>query len=450
MNRQPLMTLSSHGRPCRRARYHRAMVSRLITTLAVVYLAVLVLPACQPVPDYRNILTSVVSSISREPAIRVRIARGTSNVKITGPSQLYISPLKNSSSDKRWLFATPVTITHQADGFVIRSSQSPALVWKQSALKVEVEANDIIHVDQTGYAGWIALHATKHTGNDRSQFDVINHLPLESYLPGVLHKELYKNWSPATFRAQAIAARSYAIVQGAANRSKYFDVESTTASQAYAGAGAHNRARRAVRDTRGLVLTYRNRVLPAYYSSSCGGVGQDASVAFPYGQNIRPLRGYNHGAWCAKSTRFRWGPVTRSRLHLQQRLAAWGHTNRHAIANLKTIATITVSSRNAVSRPARFTVTDITGQSYGLPAESFRFACNYQAPSVQRLSDAARLKSSDVDVHLNGDMILITGRGYGHGVGLCQWGAQALARAGHQEYTILSFYYPGAGVTKAY
>lgn len=403
---------------------------------------------CQPRGDYAYISSSNLSKISREPLIRVRIIPNASQVRLEGPSRLSIGPHNPSAPlTDQWTFATPVTISRSPDAFVVQPVQGKAMTWRAPTLSVQPPANALLRVQGVDYHGKVVLHAGVPS---TSSFDVINHLPLEDYLSGVLQKELFPTWSPVTFRAQAIAARSYAIVQGAANQKRHFDVEATTASQAYSGAQAHSRARKAVRDTRGVVLSYRGQVLPAYYSSCCGGLGQDATVAFPYGENIPPLRGHNQDGWCAISPNFRWGPVTRSRDQLAQQLVAWGREKRNPLAKLNGIAGIAVTARNPAGRPARFAITDLSGQVFEVAPESFRFASNFAAAGAPELPKTAVVKSSDLSIHVQGDRVVFAGRGYGHGVGMCQWGAEGMARSGHHPNAILSFYYPGAGIGRAY
>ena len=110
----------------------------------------------------------------------------------------------------------------------------------------------------------------------RTEFDVICHLPMESYLPGVVEKELYPSWLPATFEAQAIAARSFAVCERAFwIRRRHYDLVAGQASQAWTGGDASARAVSAVRSTVGQLLVWRGQVVPAYYSASCGGAPRE-------------------------------------------------------------------------------------------------------------------------------------------------------------------------------
>ncbi len=103
---------------------------------------------------------------------------------------------------------------------------------------------------------------------------LINDVPLESYLKGVVPAEMPSKWNEEALKAQAIAARSYAVATTNAGKhaSKGFDLVATTADQAYGGASAEKeRTTKAVEDTRGIVLVQSNKVIPTYYHASSGG-----------------------------------------------------------------------------------------------------------------------------------------------------------------------------------
>ncbi len=288
-------------------------------------------------------------------------------------------------------------------------------------------------------------------------FDVINHIGLESYLPGVLEGELYKHWHAEAFAAQAVAARSYAIYiaqQRRRQRGKDFDLEATTASQMYHGANAHSKALDAVRRTRGLILTYNELLVPTFYSSCSGGTSQDAWAVFPNAPKIPPLQGRDHGHWGASSQRFHWGPVFRDTPTLRKRFVAWGKSRGHAIAKLGSITDVAVSRRNSVGRPIAFTIRDARGQQFELNAEAFRLACNQNAEGLPRVKSETRLYSAYVTPRMvgptQGGVQFEDGRGHGHGVGLDQYGTQEMASKGYNAASILAFYYPDSVLRRAY
>ena len=447
------MTHEPHqlDRQSHRRRYTWNTTAKIMVIGVLAYGTVYGLPACTPKSNYGYVSTSLFSNIQKEPAIRVRIAKNKTRVQLSGPSRVRIKLARVTPSDNAdWTPPTPVTITRQPGGFLIQPADGSAFTWAKPIMTIEPTSRTNIRIDGVPYPHRLILHADSDKNGSTDRFDIVNHLPMEDYLPGVLQKELYKSWSSAAFRAQAIAARSYAISHSAQNRRRHFDLESTTTSQAYAGATAHRRARKAVQQTQGIVLTYQNYILPAYYSSCCGGVGQSAADAFPTAQDIPPLRGRNHGGWCAASHYFRWGPIKRNRTELSQRLATWGQSRQRPIASLKGLVDLSIAKRNPDGRPIRFTASDTSGQKFALTPESFRLACNYESPNLPPLTKDSTLKSSHVNVQINDQEVLFTGQGHGHGVGMCQWGAQGMARRGYDEAKILGFYYPSAILKRAY
>jgi len=444
-----------------RRKQHRRWLILIAITGILVGLVLVVLIGCQPkVVEHEAPPSSVklpvlpptavpAIRLDQEPVMRVRIRVGVSQLALSGGRQLTVGPMQQPNGSARpYNFAAPLRITRHGDGFAITSSDGKTVSWALSALMIHSPDGQPVQVDGVPYPQQVALHLSK---NHQSSFDAVNHVLLEQYLPGVLQKELYRTWHPATFRAQCIAARSYAICQHVRWQSRHYDLESTTASQAYAGAAAGPKAVQAVALTRGIVLTYQNQVVPGYYSSCCGAVGQDATVAFPNGENMTPLRGRQRAAWCRASSKFQWGPITRRGDTLSRRIRAWGWERKHPVGQLQAVARIDITSTNAAGRPAAFTITDRTGSKYALGPEEFRFACNFDARGVGKLGSKQILPSSFVTPSVSGNVVRFqNGRGYGHGVGMCQWGAQGMASAGIDSYQIVAYYYPQSQLRRLY
>lgn len=381
------------------------------------------------------------AAYQQEPTVRIRVAADRTSVQISGHA-LTIGP----GSGRTYPLVSPVTVTRNTAGFIIAGGDGRAMRWAVPTLTVQSGSTGGLILDNTIYPGVLVLSG----GRTPDRIDVINHAGLETYLAGVLEHELYRQWHPTTFRAQAIAARSYALVQMHRNRDRAFDMESTVASQVYGGASAFDKATEAVEATRGLVLTWSGKIVPGYYSSASGGTGQDAAAAFPGGPDIPPLRGREHGGWSRESRYFRWGPINADAAQLARRVAGWGAANRHPVAGLRSIRNIQIVERNSVGRPTVFRIDD-AGRSYRLGCEQFRFACNFNAPGLPEVRPDAILRSSHVNVRVVGQTVQFwDGRGFGHGVGLDQHGAQAMAKQGYDERSILAFYYPGATIARVY
>ncbi len=404
----------------------------------------------------RSIVLPTIASVNREPMVRVRIAKGKSRVDVSSGTGLLVGPeaMQVNTSDRRYPSAVAVTLDRGS--FLITDTNRRTIRWALPALRISpVSADRPLTYNGKAYPGTIVLAQVRDkNGKPTGRIDVVNHVGMESYLPGVVERELYGSWEPTTFRAAVIAARSYAVFEQSLNAHRHYDLESTTASQAYVGRAKNPKATAAVAQTRGMLLEYNSRVVPAFYSSTCGGTGQDATAAFTWLTglpDIEPLRGREHGAYCRASPKFRWGPITRNKSSLERRIRSWGDRQGHPIKALRGIRDIQIVRQNSVGRPAAFAITDNAGLRYTLGCEQFRQACNSTAPRLGAPAKGQSLNSSHVEVRVGTSSVTFqNGRGYGHGVGLCQFGAQALAKAGHNEYAILAFYYPGSRVVRAY
>lgn len=422
-------------------------------------LALPILAACDPARESSTEKPSVAPSPTQlqavkragEPIVRVRIGREANKIVVTGPSQLQLS---SADDDGTLLIASPLEITRRGGNWVGKF-QSQELALAEDLVIQSVGPSPLQINGKDSYPGYLRLVPVPPAANAASEpagtFDVVNHVRLETYLPGVLDRELYDHWDPAAYLAQAIAARSYAIDRIITHGpGRHYDMENTQASQAYSGRTAHILSLRAVADTVGLVLAYNDRIVTAYYSSTCGSANQSAADAFGVPDTMPPLNPQAACRWCSASQHYSWKTITHNRLDLSKRIAAWGKQNQMTIGRIGTVTDVRVAQANALGRPILFHFTDQTGQTYALSGESFRNACNYGNEKLP-LAAGQHLKSSAVSVRVEGDRVHFeNGRGFGHCVGLCQFGAQGQARAGKNPYEILAQYYPGATVERAY
>ena len=393
-------------------------------------------------------------TVHSEPQLRIRIGRDLKTTTLTSTTAITVGPgVRDIGKARPYTFQSPLRISHDGQGFVLTEPNGRSVRWRLSTLEVRSAAGNIT-IDQNPYPGRIELVALTNKANQLTGlFDTVNRVGMESYLPGVLSKELYPNWDLKAYRAQAIAARSYAIweMNLPIRKNSHFDLEASQASQAYIGAKASDKARTAVADTAGQLLVFEGRVLPAFYSSCTGGVGQDAIAAWPNKvDDLAPLRGRVHGGWGQASTKFRWGPITRDRATLSRRIAAWGKVNLHPVASMGQLASVQTTKTNKVGRPTKLRVTDTAGRSFEMDCEDLRMATNFPAGSLPKIEGANLAFSSHAVYSITGQTVTIIGQGFGHGVGLCQFGAQHMASTGSRHDKILGFYYPGARIKKAY
>jgi len=264
----------------------------------------------------------------------------------------------------------------------------------------------------------------------------------------VLPRELYPNWHENTYRALAIAARTYALYEKYTRPPREWDVYADQRSQMYGGIASETpKSVSAVEATRGIVVVYGKpgdeHIFKTYYSSCCGGVTQNVSDAFPDMPQIAPLEGRRVGPLCSASAKFVWGPVVVAKGDLTSRLRHWGAGRNPNIASMGMVQSVVVQNRNQVGRPTQYLVRDVNGRAYTFNCEDFRAAVN---------SDGILLYSSNIDTVVNeSDRVrFVGGHGFGHGVGMCQYCAEARARSGISDEDIVHYAYPGARLARAY
>jgi stage II sporulation protein D (peptidoglycan lytic transglycosylase) len=394
---------------------------------------------------------------SYEPDIKVRLERNLTRADLGGTGYIRVSA---TNSTPPLLLKLPLTIRLAEDAVVLESVDGTIRRFPSdpSSRKVCVlTPSDSSAVSLGEFHSHWPLEVFVLTRKGKRSMDIVERLPLESYLPGVLSKELYPSWSAVTFRAQAIAARSYALheMQRREHNGSHFHVERTTQDQAYVGKTDQKIAHRAVEDTRGVVLTYNNHFLRAYYSSTCGGRAGSARHTWPttvgYGFNLdAPLQAVKRRCPDEASPRYRW---TRDRNAQQYtiRLASYAKTQGLRLKQIKSLANIEPSRWNVAGRPASYSITDEQGRVYSLTAEQLRLASNFnQNDSLPTITQKTRVLSGDLEITLDGSSIHFAGRGFGHGVGMCQFGAQGLSLEGYTPTQILQHYYPGAAIERAY
>lgn len=280
---------------------------------------------------------------------------------------------------------------------------------------------------------------------DDGGVDVINVVDIESYLKGVLRGELPGSFHREAFRAQAIAARTYALYhRETAGRRRTWDVVATQGSQVYLGTDGERRgskASEAVDSTRGEVLTWdhdgRQELVCTFYCAVCGGRTRDVRhVSFLNG--IPPLSGNVVCPYCrqAPKDQYRWGPVTISKARIAEALKS-RYDRFRAIGD---VSGVEVAEADDHGRPIVLRITDDAGRSARIRSENFRLAID---------STGMKIKSDDFElVDRPGEIELKNGRGWGHGAGLCQWGSEGMARAGKRAEEILATYYPHSQLRK--
>ena len=278
---------------------------------------------------------------------------------------------------------------------------------------------------------------------------VVNRLPMDDYLRGVVPLEIGNRTSAemAAVQAQAVAARTYAYKHLSDTRS--FDMYATVQDQVYGGIDAEvPLSDTAITATRDVVVLYNGQPITTPYHSTCGGSTAGVSEVWydqPDEPYLRPVSDRIPGTnnyYCDPSPRFSWTQsydAASLRAVMERYLASYTNAPK---ANLGRITDVREQGRTASGRVAALTVRTESG-SYTLRGNDIRFVLRDPKGTILNstlFSLTATTNGGEVsDLTLNG-------RGYGHGIGMCQWGAIGRARAGQDYRTILETYYPGTTI----
>lgn len=267
------------------------------------------------------------------------------------------------------------------------------------------------------YRGVVSIYA------DGDRLLAVNRIDLEDYLIGLINHEVSSAWSLEAVKAQAVVARTYALFQAGSSRDPRYDLESTVDDQVYGGSQTEDyRSAKAVRETAGEVMVDADGdVVQAFYSSNCGGITE-----LP--QNVwgvsTPIKKSVKDPWCASAPNSTW-TLAVDAADFGTKLRAAGHTGGK-------VSAVTVKRKTVADRALTVTV-DAAGGASQMSGNELRRVLGYD-----------KLKSARFTVERGADgNFTFKGRGNGHGVGLCQWGAKGMADAGYSYRQILGQYYPG-------
>ncbi len=257
---------------------------------------------------------------------------------------------------------------------------------------------------------------------------VVNEVDLEDYIKGVIAWEASPNWPLESLEAQAIAARTYALFQAIRNQDKKFDVSKDVLSQVYKGKNVeHSRTNQAVEQTRGLVLTSNGKLFPAYYHSTCGGKTTNVEDAWRNAQPNPALVGVTCD-FCKGSSNYKWKK--------EFSLKAIDQALRKRGLKPPPITHISIMETDPSGRAGNLLFEYGIGK-VKVPAEDFRM-----------LVGPDKIKSTLIrSIEPVGHGFVFQGKGWGHGVGMCQYGMKYLGEIGYSTKQILGFYYTGAVVT---
>jgi stage II sporulation protein D len=347
-----------------------------------------------------------VSAAAVQAAIELRVAvEQQADAIIIGSSTPATVRNANGNSIGQLPDRRPATI--QANGNGLR-----LVNWQEQAFWVEPSNGGFIFIGDSWYRGKVLLVPVE------GKVTAVNWVDLEAYLYSVLGGEMHANWPQEALKAQAVAARSFALYRRERSGNKVYDVGADTGYQVYKGLTTESAATQAaVQATHGQVLTYGNRVIEAVFHASSGGYTENVEDiwqrAVPY---LRSVPDFDQSAPV-----FRWSE-TFSADQFQKRVVGIGRLQQ-AIPERSTPRGRIVSMRLEGTEGTRV----LTGIE---------------------LRRALNLRSTLFTIRVNGDRIQVDGRGFGHGIGMSQWGAFSMAQQGYGYDQILAHYYQGTALSQ--
>lgn len=234
---------------------------------------------------------------------------------------------------------------------------------------------------------------------ENGKFDVITIVSLNDYLAGVVSKEMPLSWPKEALKAQAVVARSYVLSRMQQRMNKAFHVESDQMDQVFSLTES-KKAYEAVLETQNVFLLDQNqKVLRAFYHSDCGGQTVPASLVWPGAIDT----GTAKDSWCSLREKNRW----------QMALSK---------ADLENGGPLLI-------KKYKNKIVELAGLSIQKIRETFGFDVIRNAPT---------------EIEITGENIVLSGQGYGHGAGLCQYGTFAQSKLGRSYVDIIRHYYPKA------
>jgi stage II sporulation protein D len=343
--------------------------------------------------------------------VRVLIMSGVRQIRVESTSLLEI----RDADGKDILNKYQSAIIEIGEGMITLNGTQLS----HNGLLIMTAKSDMLSVNGAPYRGNLKIQKRAAGG-----MDVINILDVDAYLYGVVPKEMSPQWHTEALKAQAIAARTYVLYQKGKNKNKDYDVIASTTSQVYGGAGAEMKeSNQAVDETKGMVILYNGQLALTYYHANSGGMTEDAkrvwNADIPYLRAVQDeysIKAPNSSWTLSLST-----DTIRSSLN-------------HKGFEIGSIARLVPVDVSPSGRIQKIKIFHGGGESV-LKGTDFRIKI-----------DPVLIKSTLFTIVGDEERIHLEGRGYGHGVGMSQWGAYMMAREGYSYNDILKHYYRGVEI----
>lgn len=294
--------------------------------------------------------------------------------------------------------------------------------YNNNELRITSQQDGEIEVNNVRYRGGIRILQQFH-----NKFSVIGETDIEGFVSGVVGSEMPSSWEEDALRAQSVAVRTYVMYKKKRRRDEVYHLDML--DLAYKGvAGETARVNRMVEETKGVVMVYNWNIFPAYFHSTCGGHTEDVNHVFGK-DSMPPLSGVVCN-YCNDSKHSYWSKDIR-KAEIEKKL-------QEANVSVSNISTVKIINPGAGDHGSKVEITYDKG-SKEMNANDFRLLVgpNY-------------LYSTAFQSRSDGKSITFSGKGWGHAVGLCQYGAQGMAKKGFSWTAILRHYYTKIELVRVY
>ncbi len=373
----------------------------------------------------RRSAADVRDKAGEEPAVRVALLEAADSFTLELRAPYVLTDLDKGTLLAKGDTIAKMDVAPDKKGIRFGTSVIPA---KKVTLTTHTDTP--VQVNGVKYAG--SLNVVKR--ND-GRLLVVNRVPLEAYVEGVVVAEIGADAPQAALEAQAVAARTYACARMEDERQTrakmYFDLYPDTRSQVYKGiTNSGTNVPKAVAATRGQVLMYKGRLLTAYFHSTCGGHTESVKNVFE-STEIPPLAGAKC-PWCEKSEYSNW------KLNVSAKTLAEKLVERKQ--NVGVIQRIETGNVTAAGRVGQVRIWHSRKET----------ALRISGKEFRDMLGEDKVRSTCFTVTKSSDGFVVEGHGWGHGVGMCQVGARRMAEKGKKLTEIIQLYYPLADIAKRY
>ncbi|HQO04226.1 MAG TPA: SpoIID/LytB domain-containing protein [Spirochaetota bacterium] len=359
---------------------------------------VILVSSCTPSREYLIRNQHQISSMSQE--VRVLITKTSDNIIVSSSSKIRISDKKTGK----------ITYNDSGNKIIFRPEKINAPVMIESW-------NEPLRINGNPYRGYLELH------NVLGKMYVVNVLKMDEYLYGVVPAEMPVSWNAEALKAQAIAARTYAIYHIERNKNALYDLDATTKFQVYNGFSVEDtRTNHAVQSTSGEIGVFKHKPILSYFHSTCGGTTINDKYVWE-GNDLPYLEGIRC-PFCKESPKYSW----------------------HDDLSVDEIKHALRKEYNEISRIKGVSFKKINGRVVSVVVRHDNGRIKLTGNQFRLLVSPRRIRSLYFTAKKTKQGLAFNGHGWGHGVGMCQYGAKGMAEKGVQYKDILKYYYTGIDI----